>query len=270
MRSASLNFDELLTIPKRTKVVHDDDQMMEYADAFQLTRSSSIHLTRSSSKFFRDADDDVFGSVQVGALEQLHAWLTMIAGSSPQVQEVNRSRYFDFPSYSPKRQHSYPTLLEPAHATTSEEGSVVQEAASDALNQMLVHDAELVWRDVELGLADEELLERLQWQFDAFLARHGNAGVRALSALILGRLPSSEVSWTLLRMIGNSRDPRTAEVRRDIVAAALESRDAGIRYAATSALGGFSDEFAIEVLKKRLKWEKNLSVRRMIEAELRR
>jgi HEAT repeat protein len=71
-------------------------------------------------------------------------------------------------------------------------------------------------------------------------------------------------------MLGESVDRDTARARRDVLSAALESRDAGLRYAAATALGDFGGPEAVGALRKRLDWEKNISVRRVIEAELRK
>jgi HEAT repeat protein len=69
--------------------------------------------------------------------------------------------------------------------------------------------------------------------------------------------------------MGSPRGEGTKNARRDVLAAALESKDAGLRYAAASALAELSDEQAIKLLRRRLGQEKNPSVRGLIEADLR-
>lgn len=142
-------------------------------------------------------------------------------------------------------------------------------SAQKMLSRAVMHETESVWRAVEVCLEEEGDFEKLQHRFCEFLDRHGDNGVRALSALILGRLPSTEVGWLLLRIVGEASEPRTLATRRDLLAAALESRDAGLRYAAASALGELGDEISLSALRRRLQWEKNASVRRIISAELR-
>jgi HEAT repeat protein len=136
------------------------------------------------------------------------------------------------------------------------------------LSRAVTHDTESLWRAVQLGLQEETAAELVHQQFSEFLERYGENGLRALGGIILGRLPSSEASWSLLRMIGNAEHIETRRARRDILAAALDSRDAGLRYAAASALGELGGEVATNSLRKRLIWEGNDSVRRMINAEL--
>lgn len=137
------------------------------------------------------------------------------------------------------------------------------------LSRAVLHETESIWRAVQACLDEDEDHEKLQHRFLEFLDRYGANGVRALSALILGRLPSTEAGWFLLRIVGEASDPRTIATRRDLLAAALESRDAGLRYAAASALGELGDEMSLSALRRRLQWEKNASVRRIINAELR-
>jgi hypothetical protein len=136
------------------------------------------------------------------------------------------------------------------------------------INRAVTHDTESLWRLVQLALQEDTGLENVQQQFSDFLERYGENGLRALGGIILGRLPSSEASWSLLRLIGNAEHVETRAARRDILAAALDSGDAGLRYAAASALGELGGEVAANSLRKRLSWEGNDSVRRMIKAEL--
>jgi hypothetical protein len=185
----------------------------------------------------------------------------------------DRIRLFSDHIYTSRWGCNITLLSHEAHgaAAVAEYGSLSSApSASETLSRLVVQDAERIWQDMQVGLVEDEMSERVQWQFDAFLERHGDSGVKALSAMILGRLPSAEVSWSLLRMLAEARDNSTLAVRRDVVAASLESRDPGLRYAAAAALGEFEKEFAAAALERRLKWEKNPSVRRMIEAELRR
>lgn len=147
-------------------------------------------------------------------------------------------------------------------------GSDVSDA-DQLLSRAVTHDTESLWREVRSCVEEEGALEQLQVRFGEFLGRHGENGVRALSAILLGRLPSSEAAWLLIRMIGEADDVETVTGRRDLLAAALESRDAGLRYAAASALGEFGDFVSLNALRRRLLWEKNESVRRIIKAELR-
>jgi hypothetical protein len=137
------------------------------------------------------------------------------------------------------------------------------------LTRAVTHDTESLWQNLQASIEEDGDLEPVRRQFDEFLQRHAENGVRALSAVVLGRLPSGEVAWSLLRMIGEAMHPETSNARRDLLAAAIESRDAGLRYAAASALGEIGDEPSRRALQRRLLWEKNQSVQRMIKAELR-
>jgi hypothetical protein len=117
-------------------------------------------------------------------------------------------------------------------------------------------------------LDDDEGTARFRSQVETFVARHGEAGVRAISAVVFDR-PNSELAWFLLERLARSDDLETREARRGVLAAALESREPSLRYAAATGLGEFSDGASLEPLRRRLARERNTSVRRVIEAELR-
>jgi hypothetical protein len=140
--------------------------------------------------------------------------------------------------------------------------------ADKLLSRALTHDTEHIWRTAQACVEQENSPEELQQRLDEFFGRHGDNGVRALSAVILGRVPSSEPAWLLLRRIAEANSPETIAARRDLLAAALENRDAGLRYEAASALGELGDDVSLNSLRRRLRWEKNDSVRRLIKAEL--
>lgn len=142
-------------------------------------------------------------------------------------------------------------------------------SAQFILDSLVQADADRLWAGGREA-TEEDDLESIKPALELFLKRHGAAGVRTFSRLLLGPIPSGQIAWTFLRMIGESVDAKTTKARRDLLAAALESRDAGLRYAAAMALGNFGDTDATQALRKRLHWEKNISVRRMIEAELRK
>jgi hypothetical protein len=150
-------------------------------------------------------------------------------------------------------------------------GRITNQASSEAatkLDQVINADVERLWQIASQEHADEEL-EVAKAEFELLLKRHGVSAVRVVSRAILNRLPSNETSWSLLKWLGDGDDLATRNARRDALSAALESRDAGLRYAAASALGSLGGERTIDALRKRLAWEKNVSVRRMIEAQLR-
>jgi hypothetical protein len=137
------------------------------------------------------------------------------------------------------------------------------------LSRAVTHDTESLWQTAQLALQEEaDGTDGVERQFHNFLDRYGESGLGALGGMILGRLPSSDVSWSLLRLIGGSDHKETQRARANILAAALESGDAGLRYASASALGEFGGEMAKTSLRKRLDREANNSVRRMISAEL--
>lgn len=143
------------------------------------------------------------------------------------------------------------------------------ERADTRLKELMRSDVQRLWLITERVIAEEQPLDAIKDELELLLDRHGEAGVQALSAVILSRLPSSDVSWTLLRMLGDAQQESTATARRNVLAAALESRDAGLRYAAANGLGSIGDIQSTRALRQRLSWEKNVSVRRVIEAELR-
>lgn len=142
------------------------------------------------------------------------------------------------------------------------------EIADTRLAKLINSDAERLWIRARTNVSDEELFEGFRDELELLFARHGNEGVRALSALILSRVPSSEVSWKLIKLVAESHDRHTLSARRDVLAAALESRDAELRYAAAAALGTIGDPESLDFLRKRLAWETNASVRQMIQAEV--
>jgi HEAT repeats len=156
-------------------------------------------------------------------------------------------------------------LLTPSRAVAEGTSPSKDQITLDLLVQS---DAGRLWDDAHAALDEQDRIENVKSQLDLFLTRYGERGVRSLSKLILANVPSGETAWTFLQMLGESANLNTARARREVLAAALESKDAALRYAAATALGSFGGADAAEALRKRLIWEKNVSVRRMIEAEL--
>ncbi len=157
-------------------------------------------------------------------------------------------------------------------ASTAAEDPAQRDEAQSTLDNLVLADVErlLVSAASQLTAEDQEQEhDALRRELGLFVARHGIAGIRAVGTAIIGRPLDIEVASALLRLLGEITDQRTEGSRREVLAAALESRDAGLRYAAASALGSMGDAQARDALQKRLAWEKNTSVRRVIEAELR-
>jgi hypothetical protein len=153
--------------------------------------------------------------------------------------------------------------------TSAPERRPAQEGADAKLRKLMQADVQRLWVNTRRALDEELAQEDIEAELDLLLSRHGGSGVQALSAAILSRIPSGDVSWKLLQLLGDRRDELTAGSRRDLLAAALESRDAGLRYAAATGLGALGDAASKRALRQRLVWEQNASVRRVIEAELR-
>lgn len=153
--------------------------------------------------------------------------------------------------------------------TSTPERRSAQEGADAKLRKLMQGDVQRLWINTQRALGEELAQEDIEAELDLLLNRHGGSGVEALSAAILSRVPSGDVSWKLLQLLGDRRDELTTGSRRDLLAAALESRDAGLRYAAATGLGALGDPASKRALRQRLAWEKNASVRRVIEAELR-
>lgn len=116
---------------------------------------------------------------------------------------------------------------------------------------------------------DVEWSSRFQEQVFNLLERYGDEAVRATSAMLLGDRASPQFAHLLLRALAKSEDAETLIARRNVVTAALESKDPGLRYVAAAGLGDLGDPVSLDALRRRLSREPNRSVRRIIEAELR-
>jgi hypothetical protein len=112
--------------------------------------------------------------------------------------------------------------------------------------------------DIDIGVTLED-----------FLARHGRAGIRTISAYVFNSGVNSEIASALLLSLARNQNEATLTLRREILTAALQSSDPALRYSAAIALGEFGHENGIMALQQRLVHEKNRTIAAMIRAQLR-
>lgn len=114
----------------------------------------------------------------------------------------------------------------------------------------------------------DETLERCELVISDIIDRYGKRGIAALQAEISE--PAIEpLAWKFLNALGVRRGQSIDGVARSILLRHLNSRSAGRRSAAASALGAFPDAVVLAALERRAALENNRIVLATLKAHIR-
>jgi hypothetical protein len=118
-------------------------------------------------------------------------------------------------------------------------------------------------------ILDESENESFKEELARFLDKFGNAGMQVVLNRLLRDGISTEIRHLFLLAIAKIEDDQTISERRSLLARAIRSTDASVRYSASVALGLLaSDPAARSALVDQKQRERNPAVRKMIQAQL--
>jgi hypothetical protein len=115
----------------------------------------------------------------------------------------------------------------------------------------------------------DEALERYELMISDIIDRYGQGGIAALEAQVSEETAVGPLAWKFLNALGVRRGRLIDDVARGILLRNLDSRSAGRRSAAASALGSFPDGVVLAALERRAAIEKNRMVLATLNAHIR-